>query len=69
VKFPKVKCPHCGNRSRFDIEITARVALIAGGPGSPYVKDEELPFNSRIWCHDCGRQGRWNAWQRGADEP
>jgi predicted nucleic-acid-binding Zn-ribbon protein len=67
INWPKQLCPHCGNRDDFRYEVVMPVDY--DGPASALdFRHEEmtLPFNSRVWCLKCGKQGRWNAWQRGA---
>lgn len=68
VEWPRQICPHCGNRDKFEFEVEGfvKVHYAEGDDGViAGVNTGDLPFNSRVWCLQCGRQGRWCAWQRG----
>lgn len=68
MEWPEQLCPHCGNREEFEFEVltTMRVPLGPCYDPEELLHNVGLPFNSRVWCRKCGKQGRWNSWQRGA---
>lgn len=72
IDWPRLLCPHCGNREHFEVEIRNYARLdFAKRRLKPAVQQRgaemaELPFNSKCRCLQCNKRGRWNAWQRGA---
>ena len=68
MEWQEQLCQHCGNREEFEFEVltTMRVPLGPCYDPEELLHNVGLPFNSRVWCRKCGKQGRWNSWQRGA---
>lgn len=65
----RLLCPHCGNRTSFEIEVTASTDIHIYEDGAVDMDEiyyRDLPFNSRVLCRKCGKRGRWCNWMRGA---